>query len=118
VASAFRPNTLELPCTRPRSPPKRLRREGGPVAWLTRYRSLGIYEMICNVVQEASRMGLIWDLIQHSQISETQGKTESLERRVAMLEEQVKRTNDTLVKLLRALETRFGDDLDGDGRVG
>lgn len=35
-------------------------------------------------------MGFIWDLIQHG----------------------------TLVKLLRGLETRFGQDLDGDNRVG
>lgn len=63
-------------------------------------------------------MGLIWDLIQHGQISRTQVKADSLDRRVARLEDQVLQTNDTLVKLLRALEKRFGDDLDGDGRIG
>lgn len=63
-------------------------------------------------------MGLIWDLIQHSQINEARGKADSLEQRVMQLEYQLQRTNDTLVRLLRALETRFGDDLDGDGRVG
>jgi len=63
-------------------------------------------------------MGLLWNLIQHSQISQAHGKADSLERRVALLEEQVKRTNETLVDLLKALEKRFGDDLDGDGRVG
>ena len=63
-------------------------------------------------------MGLIWDLIQHSQISQAQGKADSLEERVAMLEEQVRRQQDTLVQLMKALEARFGDDLDGDGRVG
>jgi hypothetical protein len=63
-------------------------------------------------------MGLIWNLIQHGQIQDNRGKSESLERRVAELEEELRRTNDTLMSLLRALETRFGDDLDGDGRVG
>jgi chaperonin cofactor prefoldin len=63
-------------------------------------------------------MGLIWDLIQHGQISQAQGKADSLERRVELLERQLQRTNETLVGLLRALETRFGDDLDGDGRIG
>ena len=63
-------------------------------------------------------MGLIWDLIQHSQISQAQGKADSLEERVALLEEQVRRQQDTLVQLMKALEARFGDDLDGDGRVG
>lgn len=63
-------------------------------------------------------MGLIWDLIQHSQISEAQGKADSLEERVGLLEAQVRRQQETLVQLMKALEARFGDDLDGDGRVG
>jgi hypothetical protein len=63
-------------------------------------------------------MGLIWDLIQHSQISQAHGKADSLERRVEMLENSLERTNETLVRLLRALEHRFGSDLDGDGRIG
>lgn len=63
-------------------------------------------------------MGLFWDLIQHSQISQAQSKADSLEQRVAYLENQLERTNTTLVELLKVLEQRFGDDLDGDGRVG
>jgi hypothetical protein len=63
-------------------------------------------------------MGLIWDLIQHGQISEAHGRTDSLEQRVEALEIELRKTNQTLMRLLRALETRFGDDLDGDGRVG
>ena len=63
-------------------------------------------------------MGLLWNLIQHSQISQAQGKADSLERRVERLEDQVRRTNETLVTLLEALEKRFGEDLDGDGRIG
>lgn len=63
-------------------------------------------------------MGLIWDLIQQGQIGQAQGRTSSLEQRVERLEEQLYRTNETLMKLLHALETRFGEDLDGDNRVG
>lgn len=63
-------------------------------------------------------MGLFWDLIQHSQISDNRTQTQSLENRVELLEHQLQRTNETLVKLLQALEQRFGQDLDGDGRVG
>lgn len=63
-------------------------------------------------------MGLIWDLIQHGQINEAKDRASSLEQRVASLEDELQRTNDTLMKLLRALETRFGEDLDRDGRVG
>lgn len=63
-------------------------------------------------------MGLFWDLIQHSQISDAHSKTDSLEQRVATLEAQLERTNSTLVELLKVLERRFGDDIDGDGRIG
>lgn len=63
-------------------------------------------------------MGLIWDLIQHSQISRTQEHAQSLEQRVAQLEDELRRTNDAFVRLLRMLEQRFGEDLDRDGRIG
>ena len=63
-------------------------------------------------------MGLIWDLIQQGQISEASSRAESLEQRVARLEIEIRQTNDTLLRLLKALETRFGEDLDRDGRVG
>lgn len=63
-------------------------------------------------------MGLIWDLIQQGQIGESQRRASSLEERVQMLEAQLSRTNETLVKLLHALERRFGEDLDGDHRIG
>ena len=63
-------------------------------------------------------MGFIWDLIQHSQIRESHDRAAGLEHRVARLEDEVRRTNETLVRLLKRLEERFGEDLDGDGRVG
>jgi chaperonin cofactor prefoldin len=63
-------------------------------------------------------MGLIWDMIQHGQIQRSQQRADSLEARVAQLEDELRRTNETLMTLLRTLEQRFGEDLDGDGRVG
>ena len=63
-------------------------------------------------------MGLIWDLIQHGQINQAHERTATLEQRVARLEDELERTNDALIRLMRALETRFGEDLDRDGRVG
>lgn len=63
-------------------------------------------------------MGLIWDLIQHGQISAAREQTSTLEQRVALLEDEVRLTNETLVRLLQALEKRFGEDLDGDNRIG
>jgi hypothetical protein len=63
-------------------------------------------------------MGLLWDLIQHGQIRETQDRAASLDRRVEVLEEELRRTNETLMSLLRLLEQRFGEDIDRDGRIG
>ena len=63
-------------------------------------------------------MGLFWDLIQQSQISDQRGKTDSLETRVVNLEIELRRTQETLHSLIELLEKQFGQDLDRDGRVG
>ena len=63
-------------------------------------------------------MGLIWDLIQQGQIDDSKRRAETVEERIVQLESELRRTNDTLVSLLRALERRFGEDLDGDNRIG
>jgi hypothetical protein len=63
-------------------------------------------------------MGLLWDLMQESRISDSQQQAKNLEERVAALEEQLRKTNDVMANLLRALEHRFGEDLDGDKRIG
>jgi hypothetical protein len=63
-------------------------------------------------------MGLIWDLIQHGQIKQSRQQTETLAARADRLETELHQTNETLIALLRTLEKRFGDDLDGDGRIG
>jgi|SRR5688572_29415915 len=63
-------------------------------------------------------MGLIWDIIQHGQIQESRERASSLESRIDYLEQEVRRTNEALMTLLRALEQRFGEDLNRDGRVG
>jgi hypothetical protein len=63
-------------------------------------------------------MGLFWDLIQQSQISEQQSSTESLEQRVRELESDLREVKQIQLRLLETLEAHFGRDLDGDGRVG
>jgi CII-binding regulator of phage lambda lysogenization HflD len=63
-------------------------------------------------------MGLLWDLMQESRISDSQQQAKNLEERVGALEEQLRKTNDVMANLLRALEHRFGEDLDGDKRIG
>lgn len=63
-------------------------------------------------------MGLFWDLMQQSQLSEQDTKTRGLERRVEDLEVEIRRTRETLHNLVCLLEEHFGHDIDGDGRIG
>lgn len=63
-------------------------------------------------------MGLFWDLMQESQISEQIDATQSLEARVAALETQLHETQKLQRRLLAILEKHFNRDLDGDSKVG
>lgn len=63
-------------------------------------------------------MGLFWDLMQQSQISEHREQAASLEQRLSRLEQEVRRTQNTLHNLVVLLEKHFGQDLDRDGRIG
>ena len=63
-------------------------------------------------------MGLFWDLMQQSQISEQRGRAESIEERVNQLENELYATRKLLSKLVYILEKEYGKDIDGDGRVG
>ena len=63
-------------------------------------------------------MSLIWDIIQHSQISKQQDKTTRLEDRLASLEHELQRTQQNFLDLLHLMEKKLGEDLDGDGKVG
>jgi hypothetical protein len=68
--------------------------------------------------QEPSNMGLFWDLMQQSQISEQRDAAQSVEERVAALETQLKETQELQRRLITVLEEHFGRDIDGDGTVG
>ena len=63
-------------------------------------------------------MGLFWDLVQQSQIEEQQDQADSLEERLANMESELRRTQELLIKTLKALEEHIGQDIDGDGRLG
>jgi hypothetical protein len=63
-------------------------------------------------------MGLFWDLIQQNQISNQRSATDSLEERVARLENQLSEMQRLQLSLLKTLEKNFGHDIDGDGQVG
>lgn len=63
-------------------------------------------------------MGLIWNLIQQSQISEQANRAGTLEERVSHLEKRLDATQDILHRLLEYLEPLVNKDIDGDGRIG
>jgi len=63
-------------------------------------------------------MGLFWDLMQQSQLEEQTKRATTLDARVAALEADVARTRQILSEALRRLETKFGEDLNDDGRIG
>lgn len=63
-------------------------------------------------------MGLFWDLLQQSQISDQSQRAKNLESRVIFLENQLQHTQTVLNDLIKLLEEKFGQDIDGDGKVG
>jgi uncharacterized coiled-coil protein SlyX len=63
-------------------------------------------------------MGLFWDLIQESKISEQGKRAESLEARVAQLEKDLDQMRRIFGETLRRLEKHVNSDLDGDGGIG
>jgi hypothetical protein len=63
-------------------------------------------------------MGLFWDLIQQSELEEQKGKADSLEERVAELELELTKTKALLLKTLKVLEQRSGEDINEDGQIG
>ena len=63
-------------------------------------------------------MGLFWDLMQQSQITEQRGRANSLEGRVSQLETELHETRQLVHRLVSVLEKEYGKDIDGDGRVG
>ncbi len=63
-------------------------------------------------------MGLFWELFQQSQISDQEEHAQNLEDRVASLENKLYRTQTLLNRLIGLLEEKYGQDIDGDGKVG
>jgi len=63
-------------------------------------------------------MGLFWDLLQQSQISDQKHRAASLEDRVRDLENELSDTRTQLYNLISILEQEFGKDIDRDGRIG
>lgn len=63
-------------------------------------------------------MGIFWDLLQQDELDKQQQQANSVEERVAILEEDLKNTKTLLRKTLEALEQHVDKDIDGDGKLG
>lgn len=63
-------------------------------------------------------MGLIWNVVQQRQIADERQKTMSIEEKVKHLEDQLGKVQQDLVQLIQILETKMGEDLDHDGKIG
>lgn len=63
-------------------------------------------------------MGLFWELLQQSRMSQHETRAGDLEQRVERLESDLQRTQTLLHQVIAALERQSEQDLDGDGRVG
>ncbi len=63
-------------------------------------------------------MGILWEILQSGFIYGQKRKSDSIEDRIDFLEEQQRRTRDTLQALVRKLEEIHRLDIDGDGSIG
>ena len=63
-------------------------------------------------------MGLFWDLMQQSAISENREKAQTLEGRMDELERDLAKTKQLLGEVIKRLEKQTGEDINIDGRIG
>jgi hypothetical protein len=63
-------------------------------------------------------MGLLWEIVQSGFMYGQKRKSDTVLDRVAYLEVQLDRTQDTIKELVKKLEEIHGTDIDGDGQVG
>lgn len=63
-------------------------------------------------------MGIFWDLLQQDEIEKQKKQANSIEERVAHLEEDLSNMQSLLKKTLIALENHLSKDIDGDGKLG
>ncbi len=63
-------------------------------------------------------MGFLWEIVQSGFIYSQKRESDSIQDRVSYLEEQLRRTQDTIRELVKKIEEIHGLDVDGDGRIG
>ena len=63
-------------------------------------------------------MGIFWDLLQQDELEKQQKQADTIDDRVAVLEDDLAKTKALLRKTLVVLESYVGKDIDGDGKLG
>jgi uncharacterized Rmd1/YagE family protein len=63
-------------------------------------------------------MGVLWEVVQTGLMYGQKRKSDTIEDRVRVLEEQLQLTQNTLRNLVKKIEEIHGLDVDGDGRIG
>lgn len=63
-------------------------------------------------------MGLLWEILQSGFIYDQKKKSDSIQDRVAYLEDHLQKTQDTVRELVKKIEEIHNMDIDGDGRIG
>ncbi|MGB5667378.1 MAG: hypothetical protein WBM53_11050 [Maribacter sp.] len=63
-------------------------------------------------------MGIFYDLLQQDILEKQQKQADSVEDRVALLEDELAQSKSLLRKTLVALEKHLEKDIDGDGQTG
>ena len=63
-------------------------------------------------------MGVLWEVLQSGFIYHQKTKNDTIEERVAYLEDELQRTQTTMRELVKKIEEIHGLDIDGDGQVG
>ena len=63
-------------------------------------------------------MGTFWDLWQENEIDYQRQQTDSLEERVYALEETLASTTTLLKEIIRNVEIKLNQDIDGDRQIG
>jgi uncharacterized Rmd1/YagE family protein len=63
-------------------------------------------------------MGLLWEIVQTGLMYGQKRKADTIEDRVAILEDRLNATQNTIRSLVKKLEEMQGIDIDGDGKIG
>lgn len=63
-------------------------------------------------------MGVLWEILQSGFIYHQKTKSDSVDDRVRYLEDELRRTQDTMRALVRKIEEIHGLDMDDDGKIG